>query len=170
MADICAFEGNCPMGDDIIEISGACTEERGKMCGKVAAYGMLMGQYDGLNDLDDASPIEGVFTITKVPDGVPPQEVREEWVGVELPVRNIERGQAQDEVEVSPADAIISLLRSGRLDAAEWFAASGIPLEMFGGTWVFRATDGSVQTVPEITSEEYYGASLSAATREALEQ
>ena len=170
MAEVCAFKDNCPMGADIIEVAGACSTKRGENCGKVAAYGMLKWQFEKLAELDEEEPIDGTFTITEVPGGFPPEEIRQEWVGVQLPVRNMDRVEDSGEVEISPADAILSLLNNGRLDAADWFIKAGIAFAPFGPSWVFQAAEGETQSVPTVSSMDYYGASLSQEMRTTLEQ
>ncbi len=169
MAEACTFAGNCPMGDDIIELAGGCTKSRGENCGRVAAYGMLMWQFKELADLDLYEPIEGTFTITTMPAGFPPEEIRQEWVGVELPVRKLDRVSEDLEVEISPADAILSLLSNGRLDGADWFIKAGIVFSAFGPSWVFQANEGSVERVETVSSMDYYGAKLTPEIRDTLE-
>lgn len=168
MLEICAFKENCPMDSGIIEIAGACSSQRGEKCGKVAAFGMLKWQFQELVDLDDMEPIEGTFTITEVPDGFPPQAIREEWVGVQLPMRNMQRCQESGEVEISPADAILSLLNSGRLNAAEWFIKANIRFSPLEPSWVFKAADGQVQSVDTTSSADYYGSNLTPEMIEAI--
>lgn len=168
MAETCAFEGTCPMMADIIEISGACAEKRGEKCGRVAAYGMFKWQLHELAELDDEASIDATFTITEVPDGFPPENIRQEWVGVRLPVRGFERS-VDDMVRVSPADAVLSLLESGKLDAADWFIRAGI---VFGGldmTWGFKKSDGQLEPTDPVSSRQYYGAGLTPEVRAALE-
>lgn len=159
MIERCAFEGNCPMSADIIELSSACQNVRGEKCGPVAAYGMLNGDFEGLAALDDDSPIVGTFKIDTVPGGMPPLEVRQDWVGVELPVRQPERLEG-GEVEVSPADAILSLLAHGKLDATIWFFNAGLALAPFGPRWVFQASEGTVTESEPVSSRDFYGARL----------
>ena len=145
MAEACTFVGNCPMGDDIIELVGGCTTSRGENCGKVAAYGMLKWQFDELADLDKEEPIEGTFTITDIPAGYPPEEIRQEWVGVELPIRNMDRVSEDSEVEINLVDAILSLLSSGKLNGSDWFMKAGIAFSAFGPSWVFQANEGAIE-------------------------
>lgn len=169
MSQRCAFEGNCPMGADIIELSGPCEDNRGEKCGRVAAYAMLNGDFEGLEDLDDESPIVGTFKIDTVPAGMPSLEVRQEWVGVELPVRQPERLE-DGEVEVSPADAVLSLLSTGRLDATAWFFNAGLILAPFGPRWVFQEGEGTVTQSEPVSSRDFYGAKLDEQVRSTLEE
>ena len=169
MSERCAFEGNCPMEPDVIELSGACTNSRGERCGPIAAYGMLTGQFEGLEDLDDESPIAGTFTFDTVPVGMPPQEVREGWVGVTVPVRHPERLE-RGEVELSPADAILSLLSSGKLDATDWFFKSGLALAPFGARWVFQTTEGAFAESEPVDSRDFYGSRLSKEARTVIDE
>jgi hypothetical protein len=169
MAEACAFVGNCPMGDDIIELVGGCTKNRGENCGKVAAFGMLKWQFDELAELDDEEPIEGTFTVTTTPAGFPPEHIRQEWVGVELPVRSMERINDDFEVEINPVDAILSLLNNGKLDGADWFMKAGIAFSAFGPSWVFRSNEGEAKLTEAVSSMDFYGAKLTPEIREALE-
>jgi len=168
MAETCAFKDNCPMDSDIIEISGACADKRGERCGKVAAFGMLTWQFQELVTLDEEEPIEGLFTVKDVPGGFPPEDIRKEWVGVEIPMRNMQRYREDGIVEISPADAILSLLKNGRLNAADWFIKAGIRFAPFGPSWGFKASEGEVQNVEPVSSVDYYGSTLTPEMREAV--
>jgi len=167
MAERCAFAGNCPMQEDIISISGACTTERGEVCGPVAAYGMLIGK-DRLIDADELDPILGTFTFTRVPAGSPPLEIREEWVGVEVPVRDPE-SMTRGEVPVSSDDVELSLLSQGRIDAASWFIALAYRHGSYTAT--FQADEGEYTPRNDIASSlDYYGRRLSPEVRAAVEE
>ncbi len=165
MAERCAFADNCPMGEDIIGVSGLCTTQRGEVCGPVAAYGMLLGK-DSLTDADEDDPIAGTFTFTSVPAGDPPLQVREEWVGVEVPVRDPESLQ-WGEVPVSSDDVELSLLSQGKLDAASWFISLA---QRYGSyTATFQVGEGDFAEREGISSVDYYGSKLSPEARAAVE-
>jgi hypothetical protein len=170
MAEVCVFEESCPVGTDIIEVAGACSTRRGENCGKVAAYGILVWQWDKLTDQDEKDSIKGMFTVTQTPGGFPPKELRQAWVGVQLPVRNMEGVNDTGEIKISPADAILSLYCDGKMNAAEWFIKAGIGLAPFRHFWIFQVSDGELQLIDPITSVDYYGSKLSPKMREAVEQ
>jgi hypothetical protein len=86
----------------------------------------------------DREPIVYWFQVTSTPAGGAPEEVREAWVGVLLPVRRprpVEGPEAhvardvrdrqvkliKDGVAVAPDDAVKSLRLFGRADAAQWW-------------------------------------------------
>lgn len=169
MAETCGFEGNCPMMADIIAISGACAERRGEKCGKVAAYGMFKRQLQELTALDDEAAIDGTLTITEVPEGFPPENIREAWVGVQLPVRGLGQLTGDGKVRIPPADAILSLLNAGRLDAADWFIRAGISFGPLDYTWGFNVADGTLEWTDPVSSRQYYGSGLTPEVRAALE-
>lgn len=167
MSERCAFEDNCPMGADIIELSGACQNSRGEACGRVAAYGMLTFEMEGLAEADDTAPIVGTFVFDTVPAGDPPLSIREEWVGVGVPVRHpdwIEQGL----VDVSSDDARLSLLSQGRLDAASWFTS--LALQMGDFTATFRSSEGTFTPSEPVSSQDFYGAKLDAQVRTTIEE
>lgn len=167
MSERCAFEDTCPMGDDIKGIAGACQNNRGEVCGPVAAYGMMSFEMGGLRNADERSPIAGTFVFDTVPAGDPPLSVREEWVGVRVPVRHpdwIEEGL----VDVSADDARLSLLSQGKLDAAMWFTS--LALRMGDFTATFRASEGTYTESEPISSADFYGEKLDEQVRTAIEQ
>ena len=174
MAEFCPFtedcEKVCPMGDDLIEVSGVCSEDGfGETCAPVAGYGALIGQYDRLQTADIVEPIVARFTLDAVPEGYPPQHIREHWVGVEIPIRKPELLEEGD-VVVAPADAILSLLRAGKLEAAAWFMASGLQLDYLSPSWAFSTNEGTISEVSEpISSMDFYGENLDSEIREHLE-
>ena len=167
MSEQCAFDGDCPMGSDIIELSGACHNNRGELCGPVAAYGVLTHEMEGLAEADDAAPIVGTFVFDTVPAGDPPLNVREEWVGVGVPVRHpswLEQGL----VDVSSDDVRLSLLSQGKLDAAKWFTSLALQLGDFTAT--FRASEGTFTKGEPFSSQDFYGALLDEQVRTTIEE
>lgn len=167
MSDRCAFEGDCPMGADIIELSGACQNSRGEVCGPVAAYGMLTFEMEGLADADDTDPIVGTFVFDTVPAGDPPLGVREEWVGVGVPVRHPDLLK-QGLVDVSADDARLSLLSQGKLDAASWFTS--LALRMGNFTATFKSSEGTFTESEPVSSQDFYGAMLDEQVRTTIEE
>lgn len=174
MIETCPFTNDCgtpcPMGEDIIEVSGACSPDGyGEVCAPVAGYGALVGQYDKLKTADAVNPIVGTFTFDTVPVGYPPEDIREHWVGVEVPVRQPER-LVDGEIAVAPVDAFLSLLRAGKLEAASWFMASGLQLDYLAPTWVFQATEGTHNELPEsLSSVDFYGATVASEVKVVIE-
>lgn len=167
MAERCSFAGNCPMGEDITDISGPCTTERGEKCGPVAAYGMLIGK-GRLVEADEDDPIVGTFTFTSVPAGDPPLDVREEWAGVEVPVRDAE-SLGWGEVPVSSDDVELSLLSQGKLDAAAWFISLAHRYGSYTAT--FKTSEGEfTERDAAISSMDFYGRLLSSEARAAVEE
>jgi hypothetical protein len=167
MSERCAFEGNCPTAADIIELSGACQNKRGEVCGPIAAYGMLTFEMEGLADADDNTPIAGTFMFDTVPAGDPPLSVREEWVGVEVPVRHPDE-LSQGYVDVSSDDARLSLLSQGKLDAASWFTS--LALRMGNFTATFQSSEGTFLESEPVSSQEFYGAKLDDQVRTTIEE
>lgn len=167
MSERCAFEGSCPMGADIIELSGACQNQRGEVCGPVAACGMMTFEMEGLADADDTAPIVGTFVFDTVPAGDPPLSIREEWVGVGVPVRH-PGALNEGFVDVSADDARLSLLSQGKLDAASWFTS--LALRMGDFTATFRSSEGTFTKSEPVSSKEYYGAKLDEQVRTAIEE
>lgn len=167
MSERCAFERECPMMESIIEVSGACQNRRGEACGPVAAYGMLIHEMGGLVDADGTTPIVGTFVFDTVPAGDPPLSVREEWVGVRIPVRHpywLDQGL----VDVSANDARLSLLSHGMLDAASWFTS--LALRMGNFTATFRTREGTFTESEPVSSIDFYGAGLDEKVRAAIEE
>jgi hypothetical protein len=69
--------------------------------------------------LDTHAPIFAKFVIEEVPPGFPPRHVREQWVGVALPVR---MRPYPDTIPVLGFEAIDSLKQAGRMTATVWLS------------------------------------------------
>jgi hypothetical protein len=171
----CPFEGDsvnpCYTGEDLMAVSGPCSSDaRGMVCGPAAGYTTLVNNFGGLEQLDNFEPIHATFTINTTPGGMPPEEVRREWNGVTLPVRDCFE-ESEGTVQISPADAIISLLMHGKMDAAQWFYNIGIPLEAMGAKWQFRDDEGEVKEIEDlISSVEFYSRFVPDAIRKAIDE
>jgi hypothetical protein len=94
------------------------------------------------------------FTITDVPQGGAPHEIKEQWVGVTLPVRAAHLGRAalaprrsfeiltqqivenDDPVSVTGLEAVHGLREAGREEAADFWAQYQLAL------FTFRAHEG----------------------------
>jgi hypothetical protein len=104
------------------------------------------------------------FTIQKVPQGGAPDDVKEAWLGVSLPIRseNIPDGKlpnrqvAFDEiteqyneinspVKIYGLDAVMALDQAGKVEAAEYWLNTGFVL----ATLVFRANEGELNPLTE---------------------
>jgi hypothetical protein len=128
---------------------------------------MLTFEMEGLAEADDTAPIVGAFVFDTVPAGDPPLSVREEWVGVGVPVRHpdwIEQGL----VDVSSDDARLSLLSQGKLDAASWFTS--LALQMGDFTATFRSSEGTFTPSEPVSSQDFYGAKLDEQVRTTIEE
>lgn len=155
----CNFE-ECPIGEDITDVSGFCTDSKGAVCGPIAAYGMLSHQLGSLAELEE-DPITATFTFSERPDGYAPVEIRDEWVGVSTPVRYPESLDG-GVLEITHADLVLTLLSNGKVDAASWFIKFEASNYMFGN-WQFEVPAGKVELLDEpIHAKEFYGSRLSA--------
>jgi len=168
MAERCAFEGNCPMMADIIDLSGPCTDNRGEKCGPVAAYGALVYEMGSLSQLDIDAPIVGTFTFNTVPAGSPPEEIREEWLGVEVPVRYPD-GLVAGDMKLSANDTRLSLLSQGRLKSALWFTRLALTRISFSSA-IFQAREGEYAERDAVSSLDYYGSRISADVRATINE
>ena len=139
--------------------------------GPELAYGTLVHDLGSLRHLDSWAPIFASFRVEQIPRGeFVPAEIREQWVGVDVPVRFTALIEAGG-IEFGDDDAVLSLLASGKIDAAKWFVEhrqAGTP------GWMFHLSEGiltdSRETGQEpMTSIEYYGLSLEQEARERLE-
>lgn len=126
--------------------------------GPALAYGMLLGDLDGLRYVDEQAPITGSFRIESLPEGEDvPVKIRLQWVGVDIPVR-YSGHEEYGIVEFTSEDAILSLLAAGKIEAARWFALNFYPLYP---AWFFRShegilTDGREAGQEPMSSVEYY--------------
>lgn len=70
--------------------------------------------------LDERAPVLGNFTVLEpTANGFPPESIREEWVGVTLPVRCIDSVAIGYPVWV--VDALIALRKAGKIDGFQWW-------------------------------------------------
>lgn len=171
MSELCQFalpNNDCLIRREIVEINGACKEIRGENCGPAAAYGMLLWQLGGLEHFDFNSPIMGTYKIQSDPGGDPPLEIREQLVGIELPVRQLDSSQA-GLVEVNLVDIILSLVRDGKLAAAAWYAGPYLKPDHLKDRRVFKSSGGMVTERQSISSLDYYGSRLEPSVRTAID-
>ncbi len=149
----------CHLKKGVIEIAGQpCENERGnEMCGKLAAYhyaNEIRESY--LDPLDIYCPISARLTIDKVPEGKSPLNIREELVGVSLPLRRLGEDSDSQGMIVTVPDMLLSLLSSGKLDAAEYYALDSTSNN--NPYWIFDKNDGEVNKLElPMSSFDYYG-------------
>lgn len=108
--------------------------------------------------------IVATFTIQQVPLGRAPNEVKEAWVGVSLPIRsdNLPSGilpgrqvvfdeitrqysEIDSPVRVYGLDAVMSLDNAGKSEAAQYWVDTGFVF----ATLVFRANEGELSPLVE---------------------
>lgn len=76
-------------------------------------------RYKGI--LDTTLPVLNGFTVETTPPGFPPEEIRQEWVGLTLPVRFTIDIEQVPEVPVIAVEALHELERAGRHVARDWW-------------------------------------------------
>jgi hypothetical protein len=101
--------------------------------------------------------VGATFIITQTPQGGAPEEIKEQWVGTTLPVRNRNLGQAalsptvnfdylrqqfietDDPVSITGIDAVQALRDAGKEEAARFWEAYQL------ASFVFRAHEGTLE-------------------------
>jgi hypothetical protein len=98
--------------------------------------------------------VDGSFTVTRVPAGGMPEEVRQAWVGLELPLREgLSPGESGEYVDLIPGEARDSALKvpvlaidglavlyaHGRTEATEVFAP------FIGFPFLFNPDEGEIR-------------------------
>jgi hypothetical protein len=148
----------------LIELSVAEIERR-----FTKEKGILFTKQQQFKELDTKRPIEGTFTITTIPEGVAPKHVREQWVGLEVPIRFLTPHMLSGEgdVEMTTADIIVSLQSQGKQESADWFwkYAKQHKLTLFydvWDSWKFDVSEGTIQTIKPTTSIDYYNQKFAA--------
>lgn len=162
-------QNQCRAEEDLQAVAGVCPPGAfGRVCGPVAGYTTLVNNFNGLKDLDAARPIIATFTLDQVPDGSPPLDIREDWVGVQLPAR-----QGYDDypsgVKISPADAVLGLLMHGKMNAADWFWDASVSLMPLGPRWEFQSHEGTIAEIESASSKDYYSQFVPDAVRVAID-
>ncbi|MEO6109568.1 MAG: hypothetical protein ABIP50_00975 [Candidatus Saccharimonadales bacterium] len=102
-------------------------------------------------------PVEAAFIITQIPKGGAPEDIKEQWVGVSLPVRAAHLGQTalaptrnfdyltqqitenDDSVAITGIDAVHALAEAGKESAARFWDSMQL------AKFVFRAHEGTLQ-------------------------
>lgn len=156
----CEFEGQgCPLIDESRQnlVWDYCESgEMGQHCGAAQAQMLTVELYSAgwTEALDRECPIVGGFRITSLPEGDPPEAVRQAWVDTTVPVR-----QGYDEHEgkiaVHSIDAIISLYGDRKVGAANWLFNAHVAIakqmqEVV--TWHFNESEGVVSRFPRPVS------------------
>lgn len=119
----------------------------------------LVKEVDHLSRMIDGRiPILGSFVIEHVPEGDPPLEIRELWVGREVPIRY--RGAIdEDRIDVMPADIVASLLAQREESAADWFDKTirVNPWRKYTPYWHFNLASGNPMLQDsKVSSPIYY--------------
>lgn len=110
--------------------------------------------------LEDAyGPILAQFTLNRVPQGGAPEYIREQWIGVPLPVReqslaqlafgsiqyfdylSFNQKQNDDPVSIAGIEAVHAL------EEAEKFEASDFWVPYMGGLFTFRGYEGELESL-----------------------
>lgn len=68
-------------------------------------------------DITRNFPVEQLFHVTRLPDGDAPREIRDAWIGLDLPIR----AKIEHYVPVLGADALLALKKEGKTEAYEWW-------------------------------------------------
>ncbi|MCA9334110.1 hypothetical protein KC963_03605 [Candidatus Saccharibacteria bacterium] len=83
---------------------------------------MFTDQFDRYRSILDVSvPVLGQFSIESTPPGFPPEEVRQDWVGLSLPVRFTVDIEQLPEVPIVAAEALHVLEGAGKGIARDWW-------------------------------------------------
>ena len=83
---------------------------------------MFTDQFDRYRSILDASvPVLGQFSIESTPPGFAPEEIREDWIGLTLPVRFTVDIEQVPEIPVMAAEALHGLEVAGRTIARDWW-------------------------------------------------
>ncbi len=172
MSNRCRFARECglpcPKNEKLIDLVGPCLDERGEVCGPAMAYGTLIHDFKGLQELDEAHPIVGSFRLGEVPDSrAVPIEIREQWMGVTIPVR-FPLALSGGGVEATTHDLVLSLLAHGKFEAAQWFCKPENQQHLFP-PWCFMLREGDLALGGPRSSGEHYGAYLDEERQTAIE-
>jgi hypothetical protein len=125
-----------------------------------------------LNDRETEHPILSWFIVGTMPEGEAPIEIKEQWLGVPLPVRmkaprldyrvGVLSGEritsVKDAIPVNTDDAILALRAAGKEEAADWWEANG---HTHGDpTLLFDAAEGKLvrgNTLEDAQVAPFYG-------------
>ena len=96
MSEVCPYTGEgCHVTADLQAEGIVCEAgKQGEVCGPALALFNVEMQRATFEELDAQEPIVATFTIKNVPAGQAPEDIRQQWVDVVLPVRNLARAQA----------------------------------------------------------------------------
>lgn len=179
-------KNTCPIESELARHNLAICEidQSGhERCGPVGAYLLLDAGGEALDEYDRENPIVGKFEINQIPEGVPPLEIRKQWVGVALPIRH---DFSDGLIRVSSMDVTLSLLSHGKFEAAQWFfnnkktEADEILIEQFVledfdshpfiPRWQFPITEGAVVRIEPANSWDWYWSRIDPALHEQLDR
>jgi hypothetical protein len=178
MVSRCPHAGEgCHTTLELQEEGVVCPQDsRGEVCGPAIALFSVESQRPAFEQLDELQPILATFTIQEVPAGPAPLEIREQWVGVVLPVRQLRRAQS-GAVAISPFEATLALRAAGKHEASDWWyrilmPRVSNPVGYLTESLAFEAADGEVTELDvPMTSFDFYGRGIEdAELREHLEE
>lgn len=177
MSPECPFKRQglfCPVPSDLAEVSGVCdTDNRGGVCGPAVAYNGVLSESKFFQIADVVDPIQGVFEILRSPSfpNSPMHALPDLLVGVIFPVRQTaEEVFDRHGIMVNEDDLVLSLFAYGR----GWATSDLSSLRTLElgphHEWIFLEQDGELRWNQEsISSADYYGGLLGAATRAAID-
>jgi hypothetical protein len=104
--------------------------------------------------------IVGTFTVHTIPHGAAPETIKQQWLGVSLPVRErllesvlggtVYLDILSSDVKVNPQpmpvygfDAVAALRKAGRVEAADFWADQGFEF----ATMQFRCNEGDFESI-----------------------
>ncbi len=156
----------CYATQELQEEGVICPEgSKGEVCGPAIALFNIEMQRPAFERLDEVKPIVARFTIKSVPAGPAPDDIREQWVDVILPVRNLDRAKA-GEVEISPIEATFALRAAAKHGASDWWyirlmPTSSNPLGYLTASLAFQAANGELTELDEpVSSFDFYGSGI----------
>ncbi len=114
-----------PIENDYATINRPCrVSEYGRACGGIVAQQLLLSTFDlnsGTFDLDDRyGLIDGYARVKTLPVGEAPDEIKAQVVDMSFPLRS-DRPSVRGKVPVVHADLALTLMNSGRVEAANWY-------------------------------------------------
>ena len=136
---------------------------QGEVCGPALALLNVEAQRPAFEVLDAQEPIVATFTIEDMPSGQAPEDIREQWVSVVLPVRNLDRAHQSGTVEVAPIEAVYALKAAVKHEASDWWYARLMPtfdnpVGILAKGLAFEVADGELTELEEpMTSFAFYG-------------
>lgn len=145
--------------------NNTCTEgNEGRYCGGATAYyeAAMSALYQ--DALDQVAPVTHTVTITSVPEGDAPADVRSLIVGTTVYARQslFPEGDKEEFVALHAADFTLALHADGKFDAASWYLNNHMPVQDLSHkmpVWIFSVANLAVHETraEEINSIAKYG-------------